>query len=58
MNSGILPIGLTTTNKAMTDFRRSSINVSDITNAFKNLLYKKSINSCIGKKILTYGSSS
>jgi hypothetical protein len=36
MNNGILPIGLTTTNKEITDFRRSSINVLDLTNAFKN----------------------
>jgi hypothetical protein len=52
MNSGILPIGLTTTNKQIIDFGNSSINVLDITNAFKELLYKKSINCCIGKKFL------
>jgi hypothetical protein len=50
-------MGLTTTKREITAFRRSSPNVSDVTNMLENLLYMKLTNSCVCKRTLAYGPS-
>jgi hypothetical protein len=54
MNNGTLPIGLTTTNRDITDFSKSSANVSDIADEVRSLLYVRSTNLCIGEIIFSY----
>ena len=44
MNIGTLPTGLTTTNRDIIDFSISSVNVSEIANELKSLLYARSLN--------------